>query len=138
MTLKAASILILKVLFVFPFKLIIGIVKLFKRREPVRKYEVFTPIVEPLPIEEYEDEYEDEMPEFCQIFEIGNGIILGLEYLDMTPELVAAVRLVSDTAVSKRYFRKVYTDKTFTRDKYFKMNNTKYYIKDDLVIKSME
>ena len=51
---------------------------------------------------------DEECPEFSEIHELENGMVLGIEYVTPTPDETAVVRVLSNDTFSKQYKRKVY------------------------------
>lgn len=76
---------------------------------------------------------EDECPEFREIFEAGDGIIIGVEYITRTPDETAVIRVLSDKSFSKQFKKKVYTEKNASKSKYIKVDGKKLYIKNTRV-----
>jgi len=107
---------------VTPFKIIYWIFKPNGNNRHYEEDEEFTN-------NEYEEEeaiVDCECPEFQQIFEIGDDLILGIEFVSRRPDETAFVRVVGDTWVGEQYKKKVYTvgDKRF-----IKLDATKLYLK---------
>lgn len=71
-----------------------------------------------------------EMPEMSQIFHLGADYCVGVEYVSMCPDETAHIRIIGDTTFSQLYKRRVYTEKTYGKERYFKLNGQKYYLDD--------
>ena len=68
------------------------------------------------------------IPEMCQTFPLEGGGCIGVEYVSMCPDETAHIRIIGDTTFSQQYKRKVYREKTYEEERYFKLNNVKYYL----------
>ena len=131
--------LVLNLLFVWPFKFIVWCI----RKIIDINYNI------DFSDDEYDDEWCDDedneqqiqdeianyanlppMPEMSQTFPIEGGGCIGVEYVSMCPDETAHIRIIGDTTFSQQYKRRVYRDKTYGEERYFKLNNTKYYLDD--------
>ena len=134
---------VLNLLFVWPFQFIVWIIRTIISSIRDSRYDI--------DVSEYPDEDEwiddndneqqiqDElskydnlppMPEMSQIFPLENGGNIGVEYVSMCPDETAHIRIIGDTTFSQQYKRRVYRDKTYGQERYFKLNNIKYYLDD--------
>lgn len=68
-----------------------------------------------------------ECPEFLQYFHKSDELGVGLEYIEMTPDETAVLRIVGESTFSKQYRRRIYTNKL--GKKYFKLNGEHYYLR---------
>jgi len=68
-----------------------------------------------------------ECPEFLQFFTKSKEIGVGLEYIEMSPDETAVIRIVGETTFSKQYRRRIYTDRL--GGKYFKLNGQQYHLR---------
>lgn len=68
------------------------------------------------------------LPEMSQIFCLEGGGCIGVEYVSMCPDETAHIRIIGDTTFSQQYKRRVYTERTSGKERYFKLNNIKYYL----------
>lgn len=85
-----------------------------------------TPFKEEIPIPSKKKEIvEEELPDFQEIFELGNDLVLGIEYLEYSPDEKAVFRIVGSESFSKRYYRKVNTD---VYGKYITVDGRKFYM----------
>lgn len=132
----AVCLIFLKLLIFIPSKLI----KWFAHRRQEQKYLVdFSDYPDEYEDESNEDEINDEIrqysdlpeiPEMQQIFDLGDNTILGVQYVSMCPDETAHIRIIGDTSFSQLYKRKVYREKNYKRERYFNLNNIKYYLDD--------
>lgn len=67
-----------------------------------------------------------ELPEMCQIFQLGNDTVLGIQYVSFCPDETAHVRVIGDTAFSQIYKKKVMYDKD--DDRYIVVSGQRYYL----------
>ena len=147
--------LILKLLFVWPFGLIR---KLFnnsrdercdnyrdydrpapeqvvappkKQSEPVKKPEV--KVAEDITPQKPKGKYDDlpEIPEMCQIFPLDENTCIGVQFVDMCPDETAHIRVIGDTTFSQIYKRRVYREKTYQKRRYFMLNGERYFLRPD-------
>ena len=131
----------LMLIFVWPVKLIIFIVRSIAKCIANRRYKVdfeeYPEADEWIDDEDNEQEIRDElnkyqnlpeMPEMCQVFNLENGTCIGVEYVSMCPDETAHIRIIGDTTFSQLYKRRVYREKSNREERYFKLNNQKYYL----------
>lgn len=128
---RVVSLFMLKAMFVYPAILISHAIQSIKDRE----YEVDD--------DEYDDEDNDEqiqeeinkyenlpeMPEMCQLFTVDDNTSIGVQFVSFCPDETAHIRVIGDCSFSQIYKRKVYRDDD--GDRYFKLNNQRYYLKAD-------
>lgn len=130
----------LKIVWVYPFKIIWWLIKKIYYAIKNRWYDYdFDEL-------EYEDEWvkdednerdiEDEIdkfstlpeiPEMAQIFPIDETTSIGVQYVSMCPDETAHIRVIGDMTFSQLYKRRVYRD---GYRRYFKLNNEKYYLRE--------
>lgn len=70
-------------------------------------------------------------PEFAQIFNLPNDLVLGIERLERCPEETALVRIVGHDWVSKQYKRKVYS---CSAGRYIQLDGNKYFLKEKVQV----
>lgn len=69
----------------------------------------------------------EECPEFQEIFEAGNDLVIGVEYLELSPDEKAVIRIVGSATFSKQYRRRVYT--LPDHSKYILIDNKRFFIR---------
>jgi len=124
---NSVSIFLLKLMFIYPFKLIwllvrdvICIPKRIKQR--CRKNDVdYNDTIDELTDEEELD--------FSEIFELGDGTLIGVEYVDRIPDETAFIRIVSDNRYSKQYRKRVRYTKGLQPKRYILVDGKKYFLK---------
>lgn len=133
---------IIKLVFVYPFKLIYYFFKLIYiiierivRRARSERYEAYDYDEDEFDDEEAEVEDEQSkydnlppLPEMCQIYPIGENTCIGVQFVSMCPDETAHIRIIGDTEFSEIYRRRVYREKHDKNMRYFKLNNQKYYL----------
>lgn len=158
--LRIVSIFFLKLVFVWPFKLIIKLVNYIKDRlydvdmsdypdddEEIEKKSKRPRKSAEISIEDREISIEDdttqsqepagkydnlpEIPEMCQIFPIDDNTCIGVQFVDMCPDETAHIRVIGDTTFSQIYKKRVLREKTYGRERYFMLNGEKYYLRPD-------
>lgn len=135
-------IVLLKIIWVYPFKLIWWLLKkifsIFKRRNYYDDFDDYE--------YQYDDEWEKdedneqeidseinkyanlpEIPEMAQIFIIDDTTSIGVQFVSMCPDETAHIRVIGETSFSQLYKRRVYRD---GYRRYFKLNNEKYYLRN--------
>lgn len=130
----------LKLVWVYPFKIIWWIIKNIYYALKYRGYD------DDYGEYEYEDEWiEDddneqqisdeidkysnlpEIPEMVQVFPIDETTAIGVQYVSMCPDETAHIRVIGDISFSQLYKRRVYRE---GGKRYFKLNNQKYYLRN--------
>lgn len=129
--------IMIKLLFVWPFKFIVWCVRKIRDRRYNVDFSDYPDEDEWIDDEDNEQQIQDEIskysylpdiPEMSQTFPIEGGGCIGVEYVSMCPDETAHIRIIGDTTFSQQYKRRVYRDKTYGEERYFKLNNTKYYL----------
>lgn len=137
---------VLNLLFVWPFKLIRWCVRKIADRKYNIDYDDYyydddydEDDDEWVDDEDNEQQIQDELskytnlpdiPEMSQTYPLPGGGCIGVEYVSMCPDETAHIRIIGDTTFSQQYKRRVYRENTYGRERYFKLNNTKYYLDD--------
>ena len=136
---RAVCLLFLKLIFVLPFRLISKIICCIRDRRynvDLTSYpdedEWIDDADNERDIQDELNKYENlpEIPEMCQIFHLDKNTSIGVQYVSMCPDETAHIRIIGDTSFSNLYKRKVYREKTTLGQRYFKLNNEKYYLDD--------
>ncbi len=134
---RAVCLFILKVVFVFPFRLLVKLIHHIKDRRYNINFKGYPDEDEWIDDEDNEQEIQDELnkyedlpeiPEMCQVFPINENTVVGVQFVSMCPDETAHIRIIGDTTFSQLYKRRVYRE---GGKRYFKLNNQKYYLKDD-------
>ena len=137
---RTVSLFMLKVAFVFPFQLIAKIVRHIKDRKYNVNFNDYPDEDEWIDDADNEQDIQDElnkyadlpeMPEMCQLFYVDENTSIGVQFVSMCPDETAHIRVIGDTAFSQIYKRRVYREKNYNGDRYFKLNGEKYYLKED-------
>lgn len=129
--------LFLKLVFVYPFRLIMKLVNYIKDK----RYEVDmsdypdddewiddSDNEQAIQDELYKFDNSPEMPEMCQVFCLGPDTCIGVQFVSMCPDETAHIRIIGESTFSQIYKRRVYRENTITEQRYFKLNNKKYYL----------
>ena len=69
-------------------------------------------------------------PEFQEIINITNEVVLGIEKIIRTPDETALIRILTDDAFTKQYKRKVYSKRG---KKFIKVDGEKYFLEKEEV-----
>lgn len=126
-------------MFAWPFKFIVWVIRKIADRRYYVDFSDYPDDDEWIDDEDNEQQIQDEisnysnlppMPEMSQVFPLESGAAIGVEYVSMCPDETAHIRIIGDTTFSQQYKRRVYRDKTYGQERYFKLNNTKYYLDD--------
>ena len=134
---RTVCLFILKVAFVFPFQLLVKLIRHIKDRRYNVDFDDYPDEDEWIDDEDNEQEIQDELnkyadlpeiPEMCQVFPVNENMIIGVQFVSMCPDETAHIRIIGDTTFSQLYKRRVYRE---GGKRYFKLNNQKYYLKDD-------
>jgi hypothetical protein len=137
---RTVCLFILKVAFVFPFQLLVKLIRHIKDRRYNVDFDDYPDEDEWIDDEDNEQEIQDElnkyadlpeMPEMCQLFYVDENTSIGVQFVSMCPDETAHIRIIGDTTFSQIYKRRVYREKGHNGERYFKLNNQKYYLKDD-------
>ena len=137
---RTVSLFMLKVAFVFPFQLLVKFIHHIKDRRYNVDFQDYPDEDEWIDDEDNEIEIQDElnkyadlpeMPEMCQLFYIDENTSIGVQFVSMCPDETAHIRIIGDTTFSQIYKRRVYREKGYNGERYFKLNNQKYYLKED-------
>jgi hypothetical protein len=150
---RIVSIFFLKLVFVWPFKLIIKLVDYIKDRQydvdmsdyPDDDEEIEEKQKRPrknaeISIENDATQSQDspskydnlpEIPEMCQIFPLDDNTCIGVQFVDMCPDETAHIRVIGDTTFSQIYKKRVLREKTYGRERYFMLNGEKYYLRPE-------
>lgn len=137
---RTVSLFMLKVAFVFPFQLLVKLIHHIKDRRYNVDFQDYPDEDEWIDDEDNEIEIQDElnkyadlpeMPEMCQLFYVDENTSIGVQFVSMCPDETAHIRIIGDTTFSQIYKRKVYREKGYNGERYFKLNNEKYYLKED-------
>lgn len=137
---RTVSLFMLKVAFVFPFQLIVKLIRHIKDRRCNVDFDDYPDEDEWIDDEDNEQEIQDElnkyadlpeMPEMCQLFYVDENTSIGVQFVSMCPDETAHIRIIGDTTFSQIYKRRVYREKGHNGERYFKLNNQKYYLKED-------
>jgi len=135
---RAVCLFILKVAFVFPFRLLIRLIHHIKDRRYNVDFDGYPDEDEWIDDEDNEQEIQDElnkyenlpeMPEMCQVFPIDENTVIGVQFVSMCPDETAHIRIIGDTTFSQLYKRRVYRE---GGKRYFKLNNQKYYLREGI------
>ena len=133
--LMTVSIFFLKLMFVWPFKFIVWVVKKIRDKRFEVNFKDYPDGDEWIDDDDNEQQIKEELtkydtlpeiPEMCQVFSLGD-ICIGVEFVSMCPDETAHIRVISDTTFSQLYKRRVYRESNGV-DRYFKLNNEKYYL----------
>ena len=131
--------LMLNLMFVWPFKFIVWCVRKIRDIKYNVDFSDYPDEDEWIDDEDNEQQIQDELskyerlpdiPEMSQTFPLPGGGCIGVEYVSMCPDETAHIRIIGDTTYSQQYKRRVYRDNTYEQRRYFKLNNTKYYLDD--------
>lgn len=126
-----------ELMFVLPFKLIRWCFRKIRDRKYYVDFSDYPDEDEWIDDEDNEQQIQDEisnyanltpMPEMSQLFPLEGGGCIGVEYVSMCPDETAHIRIIGDTTFSQQYKRRVYREKTYGQERYFKLNNIKYYL----------
>ena len=137
---RTVSLFMLKVAFVFPFQLLVKIIRHIKDRRYNVDFQDYPDEDEWIDDEDNEREIQDELnkyadlpeiPEMCQMFYVDENTCIGVQFVSMCPDETAHIRIIGDTTFSQIYKRKVYREKGYNGERYFKLNNEKYYLEED-------
>lgn len=137
---RTVSLFMLKVAFVFPFQLLVKLIRHIKDRRYNVDFQDYPDEDEWIDDEDNESEIQDElnkyadlpeMPEMCQLFYVDENTCIGVQFVSMCPDETAHIRIIGDTTFSQIYKRKVYREKGYNGERYFKLNNQKYYLRED-------
>ena len=137
---RTVSLFMLKVAFVFPFQLLVKLIRHIKDRRYNVDLDDYPDEDEWIYDEDNEQEIQDElnkyadlpeMPEMCQLFYVDENTSIGVQFVSMCPDETAHIRIIGDTTFSQIYKRRVYREKGHNGERYFKLNNQKYYLKED-------
>ena len=137
---RTVSLFMLKVAFVFPFQLLVKLIRHIKDRRYNVDFQDYPDEDEWIDDEDNESEIQDElnkyadlpeMPEMCQLFYVDENTSIGVQFVSMCPDETAHIRIIGDTTFSQIYKRRVYREKGHNGERYFKLNNQKYYLKED-------
>ena len=137
---RTVSLFMLKVAFVFPFQLLVKLIRHIKDRRCNVDFDDYPDEDEWIDDEDNEQEIQDElnkyadlpeMPEMCQLFYVDENTCIGVQFVSMCPDETAHIRIIGDTTFSQIYKRRVYREKGHNGERYFKLNNQKYYLKED-------
>ena len=137
---RTVSLFMLKVAFVFPFQLLVKLIRHIKDRRYNVDFDDYPDEDEWIDDEDNEQEIQDElnkyadlpeMPEMCQLFYVDENTSIGVQFVSMCPDETAHIRIIGDTTFSQIYKRRVYREKGHNGERYFKLNNQKYYLKED-------
>lgn len=137
---RTVSLFMLKVAFVFPFQLLVKLIRHIKDRRYNVDFQDYPDEDEWIDDEDNESEIQDElnkyadlpeMPEMCQLFYVDENTCIGVQFVSMCPDETAHIRIIGDTTFSQIYKRRVYREKGHNGERYFKLNNQKYYLKED-------
>ena len=137
---RTVSLFMLKVAFVFPFQLLVKLIRHIKDRRCNVDFDDYPDEDEWIDDEDNEQEIQDElnkyadlpeMPEMCQLFYVDENTSIGVQFVSMCPDETAHIRIIGDTTFSQIYKRRVYREKGHNGERYFKLNNQKYYLKED-------
>lgn len=137
---RTVSLFMLKVAFVFPFQLLVKIIRHIKDRRYNVDFQDYPDEDEWIDDEDNESEIQDElnkyadlpeMPEMCQLFYVDENTCIGVQFVSMCPDETAHIRIIGDTTFSQIYKRRVYREKGYNGERYFKLNNQKYYLRED-------
>lgn len=135
---RAVCLFILKVAFVFPFRLLVKLIHYIKDRKYNINFKGYPDEDEWIDDEDNEQEIQDElnkyedlpeMPEMCQVFPIDENTVIGVQFVSMCPDETAHIRIIGDTTFSQLYKRRVYRE---GGKRYFKLNNQKYYLREGI------
>lgn len=136
---RAVCLLFLKLIFGIPFKIISSIIRRIRDRRYNVELNSYPDEEDWIDDNDNETEIQDELnkyenlpeiPEMCQIFQLDKNTSIGVQYVSMCPDETAHIRIIGDTSFSNLYKRKVYREKTTLGQRYFKLNNEKYYLDD--------
>ena len=136
---RTVCLFILKVAFVFPILLIVKLIRLIKERRYNVDFTGYPDEDDWIDDEDNERELNEELnqytdlpeiPEMCQIFPVNETTVIGVQFISMCPDETAHIRIIGNTTFSQIYKRRVYNE---GRRKYFKLNNEKYYLKEDSI-----
>jgi len=134
---RTVSLFMLKVAFVFPFQLLVKLIRHIKDRRYNVDFDDYPDEDEWIDDEDNEQEIQDELnkyadlpeiPEMCQVFYVNENTAIGVQFVSMCPDETAHIRIIGDTTFSQLYKRRVYRE---GGKRYFKLNNQKYYLKED-------
>ena len=137
---RTVSLFMLKVAFVFPFQLLVKLIRYIKDRRYNVDFDDYPDEDEWIDDKDNEQEIQDElnkyadlpeMPEMCQLFYVDENTAIGVQFVSMCPDETAHIRIIGDTTFSQIYKRRVYREKGYNGERYFKLNNQKYYLKED-------
>lgn len=137
---RTVSLFMLKVAFVFPFQLLVKLIRHIKDRRYNVDFDDYPDEDEWIDDEDNEQEIQDELnkyadlpeiPEMCQLFYVDENTSIGVQFVSMCPDETAHIRIIGDTTFSQIYKRRVYREKGHNGERYFKLNNQKYYLKED-------
>ena len=137
---RTVSLFMLKVAFVFPFQLLVKIIRHIKDRRYNVDFDDYPDEYEWIDDEDNEQEIQDELnkyadlpeiPEMCQLFYVDENTSIGVQFVSMCPDETVHIRIIGDTTFSQIYKRRVYREKGHNGERYFKLNNQKYYLKED-------
>lgn len=135
---RTVSLFMLKVAFVFPFQLLVKLIRYIKDRRYNVDFDDYPDEDEWIDDEDNEQEIQDElnkyadlpeMPEMCQLFYVDENTSIGVQFVSMCPDETAHIRIIGDTTFSQIYKRRVYRE---GGKRYFKLNNQKYYLKEGI------
>lgn len=124
---------VIRLLFVYPYKaikcVVLSICATVSRRQP----EVFTEQQAPYEriVKKVCEPLVEEIPEMCQIFREDSDTVIGVQYVDMCPDETAHIRVIGQNTFSQLYSRRVYYTKGIDKKRYFKLNNINYYLDDN-------
>lgn len=136
---RIVSLFVLKLLFVLPFRLIVSTIHRLKNRKYEIDFSEYPDEEEWLDDEDNEQEINEELdkyanlpeiPEMCQLFWIDKETCIGVQFISMCPDETAHIRVIGDTTFSQIYKRRVYREKNYKKERYFKLNDKKYYLDD--------
>ena len=134
---RTVSLFMLKVAFVFPFQLLVKLIRHIRDRRYNVDFDDYPEEDEWIDDADNEQEIQDElnkyadlpeMPEMCQLFYVDENTCIGVQFVSMCPDETAHIRIIGDTTFSQIYKRRVYREKNYDEQRYFKLNNQKYYL----------
>ena len=133
---------LLYIMFVIPFKIIRWIFRKIRDAYIDRKYRVdfsdYPDEDEWIDDDDNEEELSDELtkysnlpdiPEMAQVIPLDDNTSIGIEFVSMCPDETAHIRIIGETSFSQLYKRRVYRERN---KRYFKLNNAKYYIRENV------